>query len=78
MTDQTVKGAKEAYYFLAKRFGGDFTSRYKWRTFQNKCVLNDVPYCYQERDHTPKDYEKAALIKWFEGGFSSGEVGSLK
>ena len=76
MTDEIVKGAREAYNFLAEKFKDDFTAIHRYKTFRKKCVQNEIKYLYQQTENKTKIYKKDELISWFESGFWDGKVKS--
>lgn len=69
-----IIGARSMYEHMAAKYGRWFTGAYKWRTFQKRVELREVPILRQERDRCRISFLVADVEAWFEKQFSDPSV----
>jgi len=67
---QRIKGSREAFNYLAEKYGDRFLFLYTWRTFSKRVELCEVPHMHQDGHHRRKTFSPEALETWFLKGFT--------
>lgn len=72
-----IIGARQAYEYLMKMYGREFTTRIPWGTFKKECELGNIPYVWQRRPGCTREYSQSTLVDWFQNQFPDHAPHSL-